>query len=733
MTSAEESSVLSLMPIAMLSFIGSVVLFLSVLRTVLAVATFPGKPSASQELNRPLPTAASKRSLGIKLALAICLALVFAKLNAKITSSSSSLSSWESFDPLEVLELTSDSSLDAAEVKRQYRKLSVVRHPDKPTGSTSDFELLSLAYRALTDPVSMRNFEEHGHPDGPRGASLSFALPTWALRPEGWVAVVLVAVYLLAAAGGVWWVFRTAKGAEEKAVEAAAANSVANRDQEYLTKRLRDNCSHMDVLYFIATTPENLNCVRKAEEEVKKVKKEKEEKKKDENLLDLDDDDDDDTGWGGADDDDDDDNDNDDGKTDQERALERIQKRKEKEHADRLARLTKGGKTDPNEIKIEGFDKGAIGVKWVLDKLTAAKVWPPRIPCLTKNSPTFIGEMKREGEEIDPIVDVKEIRKNVIMLTARLNSMVINQHPELRAASEKGLVDSLYFKESMMFRERVGLLLEASLRYALQSRQHRLACTIIECVTMFKIGIPSAVNPQMVKWFRTMIQRQYGPGVIPSLKIVNCGIATPNETTVAANDETLLTIEFERTHAEAFLKNKLAICAQRKMDPKQFLSTYREGWWVVVTAVNHDEPVEVKTEKKRDDFEKALLEASARRTGQPVPTDDNGEPQFETKKVLQEVLVLAHPMILTDVGKKNIVFKAKFRAPPKAGRYTFRAKFKSSEFIGSDNAVDINVRVLTEEEAKAKAKEDDSEKDGEKEEEDGEKEEQVTLETKKDN
>jgi len=286
----------------------------------------------------------------------------------------------------------------------------------------------------------------------------------------------------------------------------------------------------------------------------------------------------------------------------------------------------------------------------------------------------------------------------LVMLVARLNSMLINTHPELRVASEKGLVDTVYFKESMMFRERIGLLLESSLRFAFSSRQHRLATTIIECVTMFKIGIPSSNNPQLLQWFSQNIQRQYGPGVKPALKVTHAKVHTPNETTVAVNDEAELEINFDRTHAKAFLAQKLAICKQRNLEPKQFLSTYKEGWWIVLTAINQNEIV-----NPPDDFSHALEAASARRMGQPVPE--------KKKPMMIERMVLGFPMILNDVGREKISLKAKFKAPPNPGLYFFYAKIKSQEFIGCDCMAKIGVKVLSKAEAEALSKKEEEESD----------------------
>ena len=116
-----------------------------------------------------------------------------------------------------------------------------------------------------------------------------------------------------------------------------------------------------------------------------------------------------------------------------------------------------------------------------------------------------------------------------------------------------------------------------------------------------------------------------------------------------------------------------------------------------MTGVNHDEPGAAGGDDNvapHADFNRALEEASARRLGKKLPPP-------KPKHALKEVLVLGYPIIVKDIGKKKISFKAKFRAPPTPGRYTFTVKFKSTEFIGSDCEAKIGVKVLSEEEARA--------------------------------
>lgn len=111
------------------------------------------------------------------------------------------------FDPYEILGLESSASL--SEIKRAYRKLSLLLHPDKETGDEKAFMKLSKAYQALTDEESRKNWEKYGNPDGPGAMSFGIALPSWIVEKENsvWVLGLYALVFMVAlpVAVGTWW------------------------------------------------------------------------------------------------------------------------------------------------------------------------------------------------------------------------------------------------------------------------------------------------------------------------------------------------------------------------------------------------------------------------------------------------------------------------------------------------------------------------------------------------
>ncbi|KAJ9164232.1 hypothetical protein P3X46_023834 [Hevea brasiliensis] len=90
------------------------------------------------------------------------------------------------FDPYSILELEPGAS--ESEIKKRYRRLSILYHPDKnpdPEAHKYFVESITKAYQALTDPISRENYEKYGHPDGRQGFQMGIALPQFLLDIDG--------------------------------------------------------------------------------------------------------------------------------------------------------------------------------------------------------------------------------------------------------------------------------------------------------------------------------------------------------------------------------------------------------------------------------------------------------------------------------------------------------------------------------------------------------------------
>ncbi|XP_037785424.1 translocation protein SEC63 homolog isoform X1 [Penaeus monodon] len=116
------------------------------------------------------------------------------------------------FDPYDILGVGLTAS--TSEIKKAYRKLSLIYHPDKPTGDERKFMKLNKAYLALTDDEARRNYERYGHPDGPGAMHFGIALPSWIVEKENslWVLGLYGLVFMIAlpTVVAIWW-YRSSK------------------------------------------------------------------------------------------------------------------------------------------------------------------------------------------------------------------------------------------------------------------------------------------------------------------------------------------------------------------------------------------------------------------------------------------------------------------------------------------------------------------------------------------
>ncbi|KDO30917.1 hypothetical protein SPRG_04820 [Saprolegnia parasitica CBS 223.65] len=116
----------------------------------------------------------------------------------------------KTFDPFAILGIASGAS--EQEIKRAYRKMSLLYHPDKNPGDSvaeSKFVLVAKANQALTDPVAKKNFEMFGNPDGRQSLQLSIGLPTFLLDKDNHMAILtiylLVLVVAIPSAVALWY------------------------------------------------------------------------------------------------------------------------------------------------------------------------------------------------------------------------------------------------------------------------------------------------------------------------------------------------------------------------------------------------------------------------------------------------------------------------------------------------------------------------------------------------
>ena len=353
------------------------------------------------------------------------------------------------FDPYDILAIS--TSANSTIIKRAYKKLSLQHHPDKG-GSAQMFQQIARAYSSLTDATSMKNLKLHGHPDGPQTKTVSFAAPDWLLHPTGTTAIVMLTMYLAFFAYIIYFVYKKLAAPPPATMPQASVNSnpaasaaqnaaqnAMQMDIKHMSMGLNARSTHTDVLWWVASAPENL---RFANAGIKFV--EEATKKKMEVGIDLSED----GGWG-------DDADED----------------EEKKKKDEMERRSINAQTNSVKgslasatIKLEGVDEGVVGMKWTQDRLGEIGAWPPKIDCMTKGKPSYLGELPKNphtGKEISPL-DKPEVARNMTMMMARLNAQQLGQ--AMMAKEKEGKLDNKFFGDSMQFRQRTGMLLDASLK-----------------------------------------------------------------------------------------------------------------------------------------------------------------------------------------------------------------------------------------------------------------------------
>jgi hypothetical protein len=233
----------------------------------------------------------------------------------------------------------------------------------------------------------------------------------------------------------------------------------------------------------------------------------------------------------------------------------------------------------------------------------------------------------------------------------------------------------------MEYRQRTGLLLEAALRVAGSVRSYRLYKTIVECVTMFKIGTTTASDEKILSWFKDVMQKNYGgPEGIPRIDVGDINIETPDEDEIATDDTCKLQIEMNRPHAENFTKQKIAMAQKQGIPPQVALQTFREGWWIIIRCKKLDGNAPVDNEH----LQKNPILASL----------DIGSKKIFESEVEENRLLNAWPFIVSSIAQKSGKFNVSFKAPSAPGKYKFYIDIKSQEFLGCDQVFTVEKDII---------------------------------------
>lgn len=102
------------------------------------------------------------------------------------------------FDPFQLLEVSASAS--AGDIKKAYRRLSLVYHPDKnPDDPLAEARFIQItkAYAALTDETAKRNYEKYGNPDGPQTTKVGIGLPRFLLEKDNQFMILCIFFFIL--------------------------------------------------------------------------------------------------------------------------------------------------------------------------------------------------------------------------------------------------------------------------------------------------------------------------------------------------------------------------------------------------------------------------------------------------------------------------------------------------------------------------------------------------------
>jgi len=98
----------------------------------------------------------------------------------------------KSFDPFQILGIEPGSDMKV--IKKAYRNLSLLKHPDKNPDdplAVTEFIQITKAYTTLTDETARQNWEKYGNPDGPGSFQVAIALPRFLLQKDYHVSVLI--------------------------------------------------------------------------------------------------------------------------------------------------------------------------------------------------------------------------------------------------------------------------------------------------------------------------------------------------------------------------------------------------------------------------------------------------------------------------------------------------------------------------------------------------------------
>ena len=157
----------------------------------------------------------------------------------------------KTFDPYEILGVSSLS--DKKEIKKAYKHLALLYHPDKnldDINAKNKFMLINKAYETLINDDSRKKYELYGNPDGPTTMRISLGIPSFILNKKNHIFILIIfiiSICLIIPYNFLKWYNKTSNIGE---------NGLFNKTREHFKKSTNLNTTLLNYPFILGISEE---------------------------------------------------------------------------------------------------------------------------------------------------------------------------------------------------------------------------------------------------------------------------------------------------------------------------------------------------------------------------------------------------------------------------------------------------------------------------------------------